>query len=99
MQKPFSHCVRDVEGQPLRGAARHHIPATEVALLCNVLIRLQDLHGEETRKTHSVQQQQQVCLAKLEGTRTILSIQTFARFPCVTDLLDTKAMKPKNASK
>lgn len=43
VQKPLAHGVGDIEGQPLRGAPRLHIPATEVALLCYMLIWPQDL--------------------------------------------------------
>lgn len=43
VQKPLTHGLGDIKGQPFRGAPRLHIPATEVALLCYVLIRPQDL--------------------------------------------------------
>lgn len=47
VQKPLTHSLGDIEGQPLRGAPCLHIPATEVALLCYVLIRLKDLRQKE----------------------------------------------------
>lgn len=50
VQKPLPHSLGDIEGQPLRGAPRLHIPATEVPLLCYVLIRPQDLCQKERER-------------------------------------------------
>lgn len=47
VQKPLTHGLGDIEGQPLRGAPCLHIPATEVPLLCYVLIWPKDLCQKE----------------------------------------------------
>lgn len=55
MQQPFTDSLCDIKGQPLRGAPGHHVPATEIALLCNVLISLQDLHQEKKKTKETIQ--------------------------------------------
>lgn len=50
VQKPLTHGLGDIEGQPLRGAPCLHIPATEVPLLRYVLIWPKDLCQKEWQK-------------------------------------------------